>query len=85
MEFSSNGIQQLKEYFSNNNDSNIFVPFVLLLYLCSTPAMFSTKYKIKISYKSQNATFIPNMVTNNDVNINFAVFVLEFLFSFYRF
>jgi hypothetical protein len=47
--FSSNGVQQLKGYFSNNDDSYILAVFGFLFYLCSTPTMFSTKFKMKIS------------------------------------
>jgi hypothetical protein len=83
--FSSNGVQQLKGYFSNNNDSYILAVFGFLFYLCSTPTMFSTKCKIKISYNLQNILTIPNMITNNDINLHFAVFLSEFLLSSYNF
>ena len=47
--FSSNGVQQLKVYFYNNDDSYILAAFGFFSYLCSTPTMFSTKSKMKMS------------------------------------
>ena len=70
-DLSTNGAQQLKGYFSNNNDSNMLAAFRFFLYLCSTPTMFSTKCKIKISHKSQNIKTTPKMVTNSDINLYF--------------
>ena len=77
-DFSSNGAQQLKGYFSNNNDSYILAAFGFFLCLCSTPTMFSKKCKRNMSYKSQNIKTIPNMIPNNDVNLYFFCVSLKF-------
>jgi hypothetical protein len=63
MEFSPNGVQQLKVLFANKNDSHTLAAFGFLLYLCSTPTIFSTKCKIKMPYESQNIpTGLPGIV-----------------------
>jgi len=58
-DFPSNGVQQLKVYFSNNNDSYILAAFGFFSYLCSKPTMFSTKCKMKMSYTSDNKKHVP--------------------------
>ena len=68
-DFSSNGVKQLKGNFSNYNDTYVLVAFGFFLYLCSTPTMFSKKFKMKMSYKSQINKSVPNMSINNDKNL----------------
>jgi hypothetical protein len=76
-DFSSNGVQQLKGYFSNKNDSYIFAAFGFFFYLCSTPTMLSRKCKMKMSHKSQYTAPIPNIVKNNYINLHFCCVSLK--------